>query len=81
MCGEEALYGFDGLAKDVSAVHVLVERELGSHLLCGGNDALVEGRRETWEANLNNAIKPMHGGGELARGVVVCRGYEFLVLD
>ena len=76
--------GYSGVrthAKDVSAVHVLVERELGSHLLCGGNDRLVKGHGEAWEANLNGAIKPVHRGGELARGVMVRRGYKFLVLD
>ena len=44
-------------AKDISAVHVLVERELGGHLLRGGDDALVEGvgkpGRLTWTAPLN----------------------------
>jgi len=31
-------------AKHVSTVHVLVERELSGHFLCGGDDARIYGR-------------------------------------
>jgi len=58
-------------AKDIPAVHVLVVREFGGHLLRGGDDALVEGRGEARKADLDGAVEPVDGWGELARGVVI----------
>ena len=67
-------------AEDISAVHILIKWKLGG-LLCGSDDALVEGRSEARKTDVDSTVEPVDRWGELARSVVaIGGGNEFLVL-
>lgn len=66
----------------VSGVHVLVERELGAQLLRRSEDARVNLKRISLDANLQRSVGAVNRGNDLSGGVMpVGRRHQILNLQ